>query len=116
MENNYQKLRALNIDIGRAEARGDKQFFETLLAHHFAMHRANGEFDDRKGFLANVKESGERVTEIQSITFFEANRALVSCVVAMETSDGATRSTMLGYSLARCRIGTGNCWHGRTSA
>jgi hypothetical protein len=91
MKNNYEKLRALNIEIGRAETRGDKQFFKTLLAPHFAMHRASGEFEDRKGFIADVKRGDKRVTEIRSITFFEANCALVSCVVTMETAKGTVR-------------------------
>jgi hypothetical protein len=46
MENDYEKLRALNIDIGRAETQGDKRFFKTLLAHAFAMRRASGQLDD----------------------------------------------------------------------
>ena len=91
MENDYEKLRALNIDVGRAETQGDKRFFATLLAHAFAMRRASGQLDDRDGFIAEVKQSGERITEIQSITLFEANRALVSCVVTMETAEGARR-------------------------
>ena len=91
VKNDYEKLRALNIDIGRAETQGDKRFFKTLLARHFAMRRANGELRGRRGFIAAMKRSDERVTEIQSVTFFEANRALVNCVVTMETADGTMR-------------------------
>jgi hypothetical protein len=84
MRSDYELLRQLNIDIGEAEARGDTEFFEELLAPAFAMRRADGEcIDDRERFIASVAESADRPTEVHSITFFQANRALVACTVTM---------------------------------
>jgi hypothetical protein len=92
MQPGYEQLRTLNIEIGNAEARADTAFFEDLLAPVFAMRRADGErMEDRGQFMAAVAESAERATEVESITFFEANRALVICIVAMETPEGPRR-------------------------
>jgi hypothetical protein len=92
MQPDYEQMRTLNIEIGKAEARGDTAFFEDLLAPVFAMRRADGKhMDDRGRFIAALAESGERATEVDSITFFEANRALVVCIVAMETAEGTRR-------------------------
>jgi hypothetical protein len=85
----YDELRALNIEIGNAEARGDRSFFDDLLAPVFAMRRADGKrMDNREQFISGVVESSNRATEIQSITLFDLNRALVVCVVMMETAEG----------------------------
>jgi hypothetical protein len=92
MPSDYELLRDLNVDIGAAETRGDKAFFEDLLAPAFAMLRAKDyKIDDRTAFISAVKESAERQTSVGSITFFEANRALVVCTVTMETPDGEGR-------------------------
>jgi hypothetical protein len=92
MQSDYEQLRTLNIEIGNAEGRGDTAFFEDLLAPVFAMRRADGKrMDDRGQFIAAVAESAERATEVESITFFEANRALVVCILAMETAEGTRR-------------------------
>ena len=74
----HDELRALNIEIGEAETRGDVPFFEDLLAPAFAMRRADGKrIDDRGAFVRAVAKSAKRATEIQSVTMFEENRALV---------------------------------------
>jgi hypothetical protein len=92
MPSDYEFLRQLNIDIGKAEARGATEFFEELLAPAFAMRRADGKrIDDRERFIASVAESADRPTKVDSITFFEANRALVVCTVTMDTADGYKR-------------------------
>jgi hypothetical protein len=92
MHPDYEQLRSLNVEIGNAETRGDSAFFDDLLAPVFAMRRADGKrMDDRGQFIAAVAESAERATEVESITFFEANRALVICIVAMETPEGLRR-------------------------
>lgn len=78
-------LRQLNIDIANAENKGDKEFFEPLLARAFAFRRANGEVVDRQGFLDALKVSGNRQTEEESIqiTPLGNSRVLVKCVVSM---------------------------------
>ena len=92
MHSDHEQLQKLNVEIGSAEARGDKAFFEELLAPVFAMRRAGGNrMDDREQFIEAVAESAERVTEVESITLFESDRALVTCVVAMETAEGPKR-------------------------
>jgi hypothetical protein len=92
MPSDYEVLRQLNIDIGKAEGRGDTAFFEMLLAPAFAMRRADGKrIDDRERFIASVAESAERLTQVHSITLFEGNRAIVACTITMETADGSKR-------------------------
>ena len=92
MQSDYEQLRALNIEISNAESRGDSAFFVDLLAPVFAIRRKDGtSFDDRDEFIAGVAKSAERATEVHSVTFFGVNRALVECVVAMETSEGTKR-------------------------
>jgi hypothetical protein len=92
MQSDYEQLRALNVEIGEAESRGDSHFFEDLIAPVFVIRRADGRsLDDRTSFISAVAQSAQRTTEIQSITFFGANRALVECVVTMESSEGTKR-------------------------
>jgi hypothetical protein len=89
MPSDHETLRSLNLEIGEAEARGDRVFFEQLLASSFAMRRADGKrIEDRERFLASVGMSAGRQTTVQSITCFESNRALVECTVTMETAEG----------------------------
>ena len=77
-------LEALNVEIGDAESRGDKGFFEDLLTPSFAFRRANGNIVDRQQYMDAVAASGARTTSIRSITFLGRARAAVSCVVTME--------------------------------
>ena len=87
----YEELRLLNIRIGNAESRGDKRFFEELLAPAFAIRRADGRrVEDRKQFICAVAKSGRRTTKVNSMSL-EGNRAVVACVVEMETADGPKR-------------------------
>jgi hypothetical protein len=79
-----EELQATNIEIGQRESRGDRDFFEKLLAPAFAIRRArDNKIDDRSAFLDAVKESPPRETEVESIDFFGDNRALVVCTVTM---------------------------------
>jgi hypothetical protein len=87
MDANDEGLRNQNIRIGEAEAAGDRKFFETLLAPAFAFMRSNGEIVDRQQFLKGINKSSPRLTQIESVTVFTSNRALVTCVV---TVDGKT--------------------------
>ncbi len=82
-------LRALNIEIAHAETRGDSEFFQELLAPAFAMRRADGKrLDDRAAYLAGVTASAERRTSVDSISFLGDCRAVVTCVVEMDTAEG----------------------------
>lgn len=90
MPTDDETLRSLNLEIGEAEARGDRPFFEDLLAPAFAMRRADGKrIEDRARFIASVATSARRRTTVHSITCFESNRALVECTVTMETAEGS---------------------------
>ena len=54
MNTGHESLEALNVEIGNAESRGDKPFFEGLLAPSFAFRRVTGVVVDRKQFLDAV--------------------------------------------------------------
>ena len=90
MSNDDEALGILNIEIGKAESRGDKGYFEDLLAPAFAFRRASGAVVDRKQFIEAVAASVPRLTAIRSITFAGKARAVVVCVVTMEVQ-GAKR-------------------------
>lgn len=91
MTTDHEALATLNIDIAHAETRGDKPFFENLLAPAFAFRRANGTVVDRQHFVDAVGPSAIRSTAIRSVTFAGTARALVSCVVTMDVQ-GTPRS------------------------
>ena len=86
MNNDFEYLWKLNIEIGLAESGGQKGFFEKNLAPAFAIRRGNParEAVDRKAFVDGVKGSSRRDTEIESISFFGKERAIVTCVVTMD--------------------------------
>ena len=79
-----ETLEALNLEIGNAEGRGDKGFFEDLLAPSFAFRRANGVVVDRKQYIEAVATSAARTTAIRSISFAGKARAVVTCIVTMD--------------------------------
>jgi hypothetical protein len=84
MAGDHERLEALNVDIGNAESRGDKAFFENLLAASFAFRRANGVVVDRKQYIEAVATSAARTTAVRSITYAGKARAIVSCIVRMD--------------------------------
>jgi hypothetical protein len=86
------QLRALNVEIGNAESRGDAPYFEALLAPAFAMRRADGtSTTDRDAFLAAVKQSPARETAIEQVAVLGAGRAFVTCVITMPMPGGPRR-------------------------
>ena len=88
----HEQLRALNVAIGEAETRGDSNFFDELLAPAFAIRRFDGKrIDDREQFISAVAKSAARTTEVESVTLFESDRALVVCVVTLADPGGAKR-------------------------
>jgi len=91
MQSDHDWLRSTNIEMGNVETKGTKEFFEGLLAPAFAIRRAGGRVEDRDTFIAAVAPSAKRTTDIGSITLFEVNRALIECIVTMETDTGEER-------------------------
>lgn len=84
MSTDHESLEATNVEIGNAETRGDKSYFEDLLASSFAFRRVTGVVVDRKQYIDAVAPSAPRTTNVRSITFAGKARAIVSCVVTME--------------------------------
>lgn len=86
MENDLQKLEQLNQRVGVEESQGDdasREWLNSILAPQFAFRRADGStFDNREAFLAKIKPSGPRETEVVSIDL-HGDRAIVACIVTM---------------------------------
>ncbi len=78
-----QALRELNLQIGDAEDRGDREWLATVLAPSLAFQRADPArtIDDRSAFLEKVKPGGTRVTRIVEPIELYGGRAIVKCVV-----------------------------------
>jgi hypothetical protein len=91
MSNDVEVLTDLNMQIGVAEAEGDKGSLDRMLAPVLAFRRANGTCVDRATFLEGVKRSPSRDTAVDSITFLGADRAVVTCVVSMIVDDTPKR-------------------------
>jgi len=84
-------LEQLNLEIGIAETRGDKDFLRAVIAPQLAFLRADGKtVDDRNGFLEKVKPSDPRHTVVRSIDVF-GRRALVRCTVAVGAPEAQRR-------------------------
>src|SRR5260221_1832330 len=90
MGTDHEWLETTNVEIANAETRGDKAFFEDLLAPSFAFRRVTGIVVDRKQYIDAVAPSAAKTTNVRSITFAGKTRAIVSCVVTME-SQGAKK-------------------------
>jgi hypothetical protein len=58
----FDVLTELNLEIGAAESRGDKEFLGNVLAPVLAFRRANGECIDENIFLVAVKSGARRET------------------------------------------------------
>jgi Domain of unknown function (DUF4440) len=91
MSTDLQWLHDTNARIPAAETAGDRAFFEPLLAPLFAIRRGSGKIEGRDDFLAAVKLSEKRTTEILSIELVGDNRAVVTSIVTMETAEGSKR-------------------------
>jgi hypothetical protein len=87
------RLRLINIEMAAAETRGDRAFFDGLLAPAFGFLRAGGAFDDRQIFLAGLRPGDERTCVAESIAVLPIpeRRALVTCVVSVATKEGPKR-------------------------
>jgi len=84
METDHETLEVMNVEIGLAESRGDKGYFEDVLASSFAFRRVTGIVVDRRQYIDAVAPSAVRTTNVRSITYVGDARAVVSCIVTME--------------------------------
>ena len=86
MNSDFDDLLTLNQKIGEAEARGDREFLDGILAPSMAFRRANPQSTvvDRKTYLDSVKPSALRTTEVESVAHVGEKRAIVTCVVTMK--------------------------------
>lgn len=91
MSSDFEALTQLNLQIGIAEAEGDKESLDQILAPVLAFRRANGTCVDRATFLDGISASASRETAIESITLLGADRALVTCLVSMSINDTPKR-------------------------
>ncbi|WP_127125741.1 nuclear transport factor 2 family protein [Georgenia sp. SYP-B2076] len=90
MTDDILTLHRLALEMGEAESRGDRRYFEELLSPEFVMGRPSGAVDRKEAFLAGLRADAERTTEVQDITVLPVNRALVTCVVVKRPlGDGA---------------------------
>jgi Domain of unknown function (DUF4440) len=91
-QDDVDKLRQLNVVIGKAETEGNAEWLAKVIAPELAFRRANKEksFDNREAFLAKVARSNDRETEVESIELY-GDRAVVICIVTVKTKDGDTK-------------------------
>ncbi len=83
MHADEQALRELNVQIGDAENRGDREWLATILAPSLAFQRADAQrtIDDRAAFLQKIKAGGARSTRIVEPIELHGDRAIVQCIV-----------------------------------
>ncbi len=86
-----ETLMQLNMQIGEAESRGDRDGLDGVIASRLAFQRADGvTVDDRAEFLSKIKAGDSRQTRIESIDII-GDRAIVKCVVTLKSA-GADKS------------------------
>lgn len=87
MQADIDALNALNIEIGAAETRGDRDWLHGALATKLAFQRANEArtIVDREEFLMGVASSSDRDTQVESIHLY-GDRAVVTCMVTLKTT------------------------------
>lgn len=95
MQNDKQadidELTKLNVELGDAETRGDGEWLANVIAPELAFRRADRTtIDNRAAFLAKVKQSDPRETEVESIELY-GDRAVVKCIVTLKSATGDER-------------------------
>jgi hypothetical protein len=89
MTTDNDELIQLNMDLGQAEARGDREWLSQHIAPQLAFLRADGKtIDDRASFLTKVSPSAPRETQIISIGI-HGDRAMVGCLVTVQSQTQA---------------------------
>ncbi len=90
MQDDIQALEQLNIQIGIEESKGDeasREWLKSIIAPKLAFQRADKTtIDNREEFLAKVKPSDCRKTEVQSIDLYR-DRAVVTCIVTLKSAN-----------------------------
>jgi hypothetical protein len=84
------QIRELNVKMVDEETKGNKAFFDNLLAPTFAFRRTNGAFENRQTFLKSLKADGaQRECDPNSVEIkpLGEQRAFVTCIVRMRTDD-----------------------------
>jgi hypothetical protein len=82
MNNDLGNLYWLNMEIGKAENGGNREWLASILAPSFAFLRADGVVVDGGAYLKKVESGGDRKTHIiEPIELYHGDRAIVKCIV-----------------------------------
>ncbi|SRR5688572_1239966 len=88
MPNDKEVLTQLNVQIGEAETKGDRQWLSDVIAPKLAFRRADRKtIDDHDDFLKKVTTSEPRETSIDLIDI-HGDRAIVRCTVTVKSASG----------------------------
>lgn len=91
MQNDIELLARLNIQIGEAESKGDRNWLAGVIAPKLAFRRADGTtIDDQADFLKKVARSDPRETKVESIDL-NGDLAIVKCIVTVKSASGDKR-------------------------
>lgn len=86
-----KELEELNIRIGLAETKGDRNWLDKVVAPRLAFQRADRTtVDNREEFLDKVTQSACRETQVESIYLY-GERAVVGCIVTVKSENGDKR-------------------------
>lgn len=86
MSADREALARLNIQIGEAETRGDRQWLSDVIAPKLAFRRADrNTVDDRTEFLKKIAPGEPRETSIDLIDI-HGDRAIVRCTVTVKSA------------------------------
>jgi len=91
MQKDIEVLAQLNVQIGEAESKGDRNWLDGVIAPKLAFRRADGTtIDDRADFLKKVARGDPRETTVESIDL-NGDRASVTCIVTVKSAGGNKR-------------------------
>jgi hypothetical protein len=91
MQNDIEVLTQLNVQIGEAESKGDRNWLEGVIAPKLAFRRADGTtIDDQTDFLKKVARRDPSETQVESIDL-NGDRAIVKCIVTVRSASGNNR-------------------------
>src|SRR3989304_7016679 len=91
MQKDIEILAQLNVQIGEAESKGDRNWLDGVIAPKLAFRRADGTtIDDQADFLKKVARSDPRETTVESIDL-NGDRAIVKCIVTVKSARGNKR-------------------------
>jgi hypothetical protein len=84
VQKDREVLTQLNVRIGEAESKGDRNSLDGVLAAKLAFQRANDtkSIVDRQEFLTTVAPGSKRDTEVESIQLY-GDRAVVASIVTL---------------------------------